>query len=144
MTLTPEQFGFNTEGSVESRSFPFPYYLYGLGLKIGFLICCFVTLYYFNSVYYLMFLLLYGVPSQLYIMYRFTAFKQAIDHRKTILLDVTFAAILGYSVIIGKAGLLLYLLLIPYLIVGYLIGSAVQLNCEFKFSRFARSKKEDK
>lgn len=121
-----------------------PYYLYGLSLKIGFLICCFATLYYFNNVYYLLFLIMYGVSSQLYILYRFTAFKQAIDHRKTILFDVTFAAILGYSVIIGKTSLVPYLLLIPYLIVGYLIGSAIQLNCEFKFSRFARPKKENK
>jgi 4-hydroxybenzoate polyprenyltransferase len=124
----------------EKLSLTHPYFIYGFFLKLGFLICCFITLWYFNNLYYLIFLLLYGVPSQIYIMYRFYSFSQAIDHRKTILLDVTLAAILGYSVIIGKSGILPYLLLIPYLIIGYLIGSAIQLNCEFKFSRFGRSK----
>ena len=74
-------------------------------------------------------------------MYRFITKEKAIDHRKTILLDVTFAAILGYSVIIGKTGVLPIVLLIIYLVGGYLIGSMVQLNCEFKFNRFSLSKK---
>lgn len=117
-----------------------PYFVYGCVLKVGFILCCFITLLYFNNIYFLLFILLYGIPSQLFIMYRFLTKKRAIDHRRTILLDVTFAAILGYSIIIGKTGIIPYLLLIPYLIVGYLIGSAVQLHCEFKFSRFSRSK----
>jgi hypothetical protein len=58
-----------------------------------------------------------------------------IDHRRTILLDVTFAAVLGYSVIFGKTGVLPIILLIVYLIGGYLIGSQFQSNCEFKFRR---------
>lgn len=123
----------------EKLSLTHPYLLYGIFLKIGFLICCFITLWYYDNFFYLIFLLIYGVPSQIFIIYRFYAYKLAIDHRKTILLDVTLAAILGYSIIIGKTGVIPYLLLIPYLIVGYLIGSAVQLNCEFKFSRFSRS-----
>lgn len=48
--------------------------------------------------------------------------------------------IVGILIIIGKTGGLMILLLILHLIAGYLIGSIVQSNCEFKFSRF--SKKE--
>ena len=68
-------------------------------------------------------------------MYRFLTKEKAIDHGKTILLDVTFAAILGCSVIMGKTGILPIVLLIVYL-----IGSAFQYKSEFKFSRFSKSK----
>ena len=124
----------------EKLSITHPFFIYGCLLKTGFLIFCFIAYLYFNNIYYLLFLLVYGIPSQIFVMYRFVTKEKAIDHRKTILLDVTLAAILGYSVIIGKTGMIPYLLLIPYLIVGYLIGSAVQLNCEFKFSRFSRKR----
>jgi hypothetical protein len=73
-------------------------------------------------------------------MYRFLTKEKAIDHRKTILLDVTFAAILGYSVIIGKTGVLPIVLLIVYLVGGYMVGSMFQYNCEFKFNRFSSSR----
>ena len=117
-----------------------PYFIYGVFLKIGFIICCIFAFLYFNNIYYLLFILLYGIPSQIFIMYRFLTKEKAIDHRKTILLDVTFAAILGYSVIIGKTGVLPIVLLIVYLIGGYMIGSKFQYNCEFKFNRFSLSK----
>ena len=117
-----------------------PYFIYGVFLKIGFIICCIFAFLYFSNIYYLLFILLYGIPSQIFIMYRFLTKEKAIDHRKTILLDVTFAAILGYSVIIGKTGVLPIVLLIVYLIGGYMIGSKFQYNCEFKFNRFSLSK----
>ncbi len=117
-----------------------PYFIYGVFLKIGFIICCIFAFLYFNNIYYLLFILLYGIPSQIFIMYRFLTKEKAIDHRKTILLDVTFAAILGYSVIIGKTGVLPIALLIVYLVGGYMVGSMFQYNSEFKFGRFSLSK----
>jgi 4-hydroxybenzoate polyprenyltransferase len=117
-----------------------PYFLYGIALKIGFLLFCFIAFYLTRNIYFLLFLLLYGIPSQVYIMYRFLKMEKPIDHRRTILLDVTFAAILGYTVIFGKTGILPILLLIVYLVGGYLIGSQFQSNCEFKFGRFLTSK----
>jgi 4-hydroxybenzoate polyprenyltransferase len=118
-----------------------PYFIYGCLLKIGFILFCIIAFLNFDNLYYLLFILLFGIPSQIFIMYRFLTKEKAIDHRKTILLDVTFAAILGYSVIIGKTGVLPIVLLIIYLVGGYLIGSMIQLNCEFKFNRFSLSKK---
>ena len=118
-----------------------PYFIYGVFLKIGFIICCIFAFLYFNNIYYLLFILLYGIPSQIFIMYRFLTKEKAIDHRKTILLDVTFAAILGYSVIIEKTGVLPIALLIVYLVGGYMVGSMFQYNSEFKFGRFSLSKK---
>jgi 4-hydroxybenzoate polyprenyltransferase len=117
-----------------------PYFIYGVFLKVGFIFCCFIAYLYYNNIYYLLFILLYGIPSQIFIMYRFLTKEKAIDHRKTILLDVTFAAILGYSVIIGKTGVLPIVLLIVYLVGGYMVGSKFQYNCEFKFNRFSGSK----
>jgi 4-hydroxybenzoate polyprenyltransferase len=117
-----------------------PYFLYGVALKIGFLLSCFFAFYLTRNLYFLLFLLLYGIPSQVFIMYRFLTIERPIDHRRTILLDVTFAAILGYSVIVGKTGVLPIVLLIVYLVGGYLIGSQFQSNCEFKFGRFFASK----
>ena len=117
-----------------------PYFIYGVFLKIGFIICCIFAFLYFNNIYYLLFILLYGIPSQIFIMYRFLTKEKAIDHRKTILLDVTFAAILGYSVIIEKTGVLPIVLLIVYLVGGYMVGSMFQYNSEFKFGRFSLSK----
>ena len=117
-----------------------PYFIYGIILKIGFLIFCFIPFLLIKDIFYLIFILVYGIPSQVFIMHRFLTKKKAIEHRKTILLDVTFAAILGYPVIIGKTGIIPIILLIVYLIGGYLIGSAFQYNCEFKFSRFSRLK----
>ena len=117
-----------------------PYFIYGVFLKIGFIICCIFAFLYFNNIYYLLFILLYGIPSQIFIMYRFLTKEKAIDHRKTILLDVTFAAILGYSVIIEKTGVLPIALLIVYLVGGYMVGSMFQYNSEFKFGRFSLSK----
>jgi 4-hydroxybenzoate polyprenyltransferase len=117
-----------------------PYFIYGVLLKIGFLFFCFLAYVYYQNIYYLLFVIFYGVPSQIYILYRFLSKEKAIDHRKTILLDVTFAAILGFSVIIGKTGLFTFLLLIAYLIGGYIVGSQLQYNCEFKFRRFQPSR----
>jgi 4-hydroxybenzoate polyprenyltransferase len=116
-----------------------PYFLYGFALKVGFLLCVFFTYWYTMNIYYLLFIIVYGVPSQLYIMYRFLMKQKPLEHRKTILLDVTFAAILGYSTIFGKTGVVPIFLLVIYLIGGYLIGSLIQSNCEFKFRRFSVS-----
>lgn len=118
-----------------------PYFIYGCLLKIGFLLCSYLAYWYTQNLYYLLFFLIYGVPSQLYIMYRFLIKQKPLEHRKTILLDVTFAAILGYSTIFGYTGIVPIVLLIVYLIGGYLIGSLIQSNCEFKFRRFIASSK---
>jgi len=118
-----------------------PFFIYGCLLKAGFIIFCFLAYINYQNFYYLLFILIYGIPSQIYIMYRFLTKEKAIDHRRTILLDVTFAAILGYTVIIGWTGIIPIILLVFYLIGGYLIGSTIQLNCEFKFSRFSLAKK---
>jgi 4-hydroxybenzoate polyprenyltransferase len=116
-----------------------PYFLYGCALKGGFLLVSFLAYWYTMNIYYLVFFLLYGIPSQVYIMYRFLKKQKPFEHRKTILLDVTFAAILGYSTIFGKTGVIPIVLLIVYLIGGYLIGSLIQTNCEFKYGRFSLS-----
>ncbi len=116
------------------------YFLYGCILKVGFLVCCFITFLYYNNIIFLIFLFLYGIPTQIFIMYRFLIKKLPIEHRKTILFDVLFTAILGYSVIIGKTGILIIIFLMIYLVGGYLIGSTIQSNCEFKFSRFSSTK----
>ncbi len=116
-----------------------PYFLYGCTLKVGFLLFSFFAWWYTNNLYYLLFLIIYGIPSQIFIMYRFVTKQSPVEHRKTILLDVTFAAILGYSTIIGKTGIVPIALLVIYLIGGYLIGSLIQSNCEFKFGRFSLS-----
>jgi len=116
-----------------------PYFIYGSTLKIGFILFCFIAFLYFNNVYYLFFILFFGIPTQVFILYRFLVKKKPIDHRKTILLDVTFSGILAYSVIIGHTGYVPFLLLIPYLIIGYLVGSTFQSSCEFKFSRFSQA-----
>jgi 4-hydroxybenzoate polyprenyltransferase len=116
-----------------------PYFLYGCALKIGFLLFSFYGFWYTKNMYYLLFFVLYGIPSQIFIMYRFLIKQKPLEHRRTILLDVTFAAILGYSTIIGKTGIVPIALLVVYLIGGYLIGSLIQSNCEFKFGRFSHS-----
>ncbi|PNX45796.1 MAG: hypothetical protein BV459_07690, partial [Thermoplasmata archaeon M11B2D] len=118
-----------------------PYFLYGCALKVGFLLCSFSAYYVTRETYYLVFFLIYGIPSQVYVMYRFLTKQKPLDHRRTILLDVTFAAILGYSTIVGKTGVIPIVLLIIYLIGGYLIGSLIQSHCEFKFGRFSASPK---
>ncbi|PNX52707.1 MAG: hypothetical protein BV458_08180 [Thermoplasmata archaeon M9B2D] len=118
-----------------------PYFLYGCTLKAGFLLCSFSAYWITQNIYYLLFFLIYGIPSQVYIMYRFLVKQKPLEHRRTILLDVTFAAILGYSTIIGKTGVIPIVLLIIYLIGGYLIGSLIQSHCEFKFGRFSASPK---
>jgi len=113
-----------------------PYFLYGCILKTGFILCCFIAFLYYRNLYFLIFFIIYGIPSQIFIMHRFLTKRLPIDHRKTILYDVVFTAVLGYSIIIGKTGFIPILLLMIYLIGGYLIGSQFQSNCEFKFSRF--------
>jgi len=120
-----------------------PYFIYGCILKIGFLIFCFIAYLNFNneySLYYLLFILFFGIPSQAFILYRFLVKSKPTDHRKSILLDVPFSGILGYSIIIGYKGIIPFLLLILYLIIGYIIGSTFQYNAEFKFSRFSKHK----
>ena len=127
--------------SNQKLQFSHPYFLYGCALKIGFLLCSFFAYWYSPDIYYLAFFLLFGIPSQIYIMYRFLIKQKPLEHRQTILFDVTFAAILGFSTIFGKTGVIPILLLIIYLIGGYLIGSLIQTNCEFKFRRFSVSAK---
>lgn len=114
-----------------------PYLIYGTGLKICFLASCFLAYLTCKNIYYLIFILLYGVPSQAFILWRFAVKKKPVEHRRTILFDVTLSGILVYSVIFGKTGIISVVLLIAYLIFGYLIGSAVQSRCEFKFGRFS-------
>ncbi|GEM_PF-743855 len=113
-----------------------PYFIYGLALKASFVLVCFIPYMLSQNIYYLVFLLAYGIPSQAFVMYRFATKEKAIHHRKTILLDVTFSAILGFTAVVGKIGILWLFFVIGYLIVGYLIGSKVQSKCEFKFGRF--------
>lgn len=115
-----------------------PYFLYGVTLKVFFVLFCFLAYLDFRNIYFLAFLLIYGIPSQVYIMYRFATKELAIDHRRTILLDVTLAAILGFTALVGNIGVWWLLFLVVYLIGGYLVGSAMQSNCEFKFGRFAK------
>lgn len=122
----------------EKLSFFHPYFLYGVLLKSGFVFCCFIALWFQYNILYLIFLLVYGIPSQLVILYRFLSKKEPLDHRRTILFDVVFTAILGFSILWGKIGVFYIVLLLVYLISGYLIGSFIQLHCEFKFSRFSK------
>ncbi|MFO8109823.1 MAG: UbiA family prenyltransferase [Thermoplasmata archaeon] len=114
------------------------YFIYGVALKIFFLLFCFLAYLDFRNIYFLLFLLIYGIPSQVFIMYRFATKEKAIDHRRTILLDVTLAAILGFTALVGDIGVLWLLFLVVYLIGGYLVGSAMQSKCEFKFGRFTK------
>ncbi|MDI6708168.1 MAG: UbiA family prenyltransferase [Candidatus Thermoplasmatota archaeon] len=109
---------------------------YGIGLKSLFLLFCFLAFLECKDYRYLIFLLIYAIPSQTFILYSFATLSKPIEHRKTILLDVTLTGILVYSVIYGKVGITWIGFLIIYLILGYLIGSLVQKKCEFKFRRF--------
>lgn len=117
-----------------------PYLIYGVALKIGLLASCLLAYFACKNVYYLLFLLLYGVPSQAFILWRFATKDRPVEHRKTILFDVTLSGMLVYSVMFGKIGIIPVIFLIAYLILGYLMGSTVQSRCEFKFGRFAGEK----
>lgn len=115
-----------------------PYFVYGLCIKILFLILCFIAYLQFVSTYYFIFLLLYGIPSQIYIMWRFLTKHRRLDRRKTILMDVPLSAILGFSVVVGKVGIIPVILVILFLIGGYLKGSLWEGGTEFKFMRYVR------
>ncbi|PIV70187.1 MAG: hypothetical protein COS08_01620 [Euryarchaeota archaeon CG01_land_8_20_14_3_00_38_12] len=117
-----------------------PYLIYGIGLKICFLASCLLAYLACKNIYYLIFILLYGVPSQAFILWRFATKDRPVEHRKTILFDVTLSGMLVYSVMFGKIGIIPVIFLIAYLILGYLMGSTVQSRCEFKFGRFAGEK----
>ena len=117
-----------------------PYLIYGTGLKICFLFSCLLAYFVYENIYYLLFVLGYGVSSQTFILWRFATKDRPVEHRKTILFDVTLSGILVYSVIFGKTGAIPIAFLIAYFILGYLIGSSVQSRCEFKFGRFAGEK----
>ncbi len=119
-----------------------PYLIYGAGLKICFLVACFLAYFVCRNIHYLIFLLLYGVSSQAFILWRFATKDRAVEHRKTILFDVTLSGILVYSVIFGKTGIIPIVFLATYLILGYLAGSTVQSRCEFKFGRFSGEKND--
>lgn len=121
----------------ERLSLAHPYFLYGCALKASFLFFTFLTYWYTQNISFLIFLLLYGIPSQVYIMFLFLTKKTPREHRRTILLDVPLAALLAFSVIIEKTGPIPIILLFFYLIGGYFIGSLVQSRCEFKFRRFS-------
>lgn len=118
-----------------------PYALYGIGLKAAFLFACVLAAAEAADIWYSAFVLAYGIPSQAFIMYRFLTMRRPIDHRKTILLDVTLAGILLFSLIFGRTGALPIIILAFYLVLGYLAGSALQAQCEFKFARFGRAKR---
>lgn len=113
-----------------------PYFIYGVALKAAFIAVCFIPYIMSGNLYYLLFLLLYGIPSQTFIMYRFAAKEKAIQHRKTILLDVALSAILGFTAVVEKIGIWWLLFVVAYLILGYFVGSSAQSKCEFKFGRF--------
>lgn len=113
-----------------------PYLIYGIALKSCFLASCLFAYLACKNIYYLLFVLFYGIPSQMFILWRFATKEKPVEHRKTILFDVTLSGMLVYSVMFGKTGLTPVILLIIYLIGGYLIGSVLQSECEFKFGRF--------
>lgn len=122
--------------STTSLKISHPYFMYGLGIKITFLLFCFIAYLQFLSVYYLAFLLMYGIPSQIYIMYRFLTNRSRLELRKTILLDVPISGVIGFSIIVGKAGVLPIVLILLFLVAGYLKGSLWQYGTEFKFARY--------
>lgn len=130
--------------------------LYGVGIKAVLLFFCFYSFYimwkfpdinanYFGflappyknySFAYLIFILTFGIGSQLFILWRFVNKRERLEHRKTILYDVFLTAIIGFSVIIGYVGFIIYAIMILFIIFGYLIGSALQYGAEFKFGRY--------
>lgn len=116
-----------------------PYVVYGIGIKSAFIAFCFwAYLLTPTDYFYLLFILLYGIPSQAFIMWRFVKKRGRLEHRRTILYDVPLTAFLAFSVLIGKLGFFAVIGLIVYLIVGYFIGSALQYGTEFKFGRYSR------
>jgi len=120
--------------------FSHPYFVYGVMLKVGMLAGCILAYLAAPDPLYAIFLAFYAVPAMGFVLYRFATKVRAIDHRRTILYDVPLTAIIAFSTLIGKVGWLPILALICYVIIGYLAGSSVQENCEFKFGRSKKLK----
>ncbi len=111
------------------------YAIYGILIKI-LLICVCFAVYLLTNYIYLIFILIYIIPSQIFILYRFLTKEKPIEHRKTILLDVAFSGIIVYSTLY-TISIWAVIFLSIYLILGYLIGSSLQSSCEFKFRKFS-------
>jgi 4-hydroxybenzoate polyprenyltransferase len=137
-----------------------PYMIYGYAIKIAMLLFCFLALFemYNTEVMlegpavellgldgimpiaypYLMFLVLIGIGTQVFLMRRFLKHRTRLGIRKTILMDVPMSALVGFSVIIGMVNFMTLFLVIVFLIGGYFVGSALQYGTEFKFGRYAK------
>jgi 4-hydroxybenzoate polyprenyltransferase len=119
-----------------------PFIVYGVAVKAVFLAFCFWAFFeiyradeFWGSVY-LIFLLTYGIGSQAFLMWRFVNLRTRLDIRKTILMDVPLSAMVGFSVVAGPHGAIPLLLLMVFLIGGYMLGSKLQYGTEFKFGRY--------
>ncbi len=116
-----------------------PFLLYGIFLKAAFLFFAFYAAFLFppaDRLPYLLLLVLYGVPSQVFLLWRFATRRRRLDARRGILLDVTLTAFAGFAFTAGLVGWAGYLGLMAFLIVGYLVGSFCQYGTEFKFGRY--------
>jgi 4-hydroxybenzoate polyprenyltransferase len=135
-----------------------PFFIYGALIKAGMLACCFWALFDMWAhgtmldgpligalglggkveLYspYAIFLLTFGIGSQVFLLSRFLKHRTRLGIRKTILLDVPLSAIVGFSVVLGLATSMTLLLVILFLIGGYFVGSALQYGTEFKFGRY--------
>ena len=89
------------------------------------------------SVLLLLFILGYGIPSQVYLLIRFLRDNSRLGLRRTMLFDALLMWFLLSSIPYGNVGALPLLLLTSFLIASYLVASRFESGAEWKFGRYS-------
>jgi 4-hydroxybenzoate polyprenyltransferase len=122
--------GVSSENGISPRH---PFYIYGVGIKLVFLVLCIVPIFLMKvPVAYIMLVILVGVPDQILTMKMFLGRKARSEYVKAILADVPLSWLVGSAIAILSSGWLVYIGLTLFLVEGYLIGSTLQSGAEFK------------
>lgn len=119
-----------------------PFFMYGIFIKALLLFFCFLAYFMNPSLVFLLFIICYGIPSQIYLVRRYYKDKSRLDLRKTMLYDALLMWFLLCSTAFGNAGILPILFISLFMIAGYIVASRFESGAEWKFGRYSTSKKQ--
>ncbi|UCE38457.1 MAG: UbiA prenyltransferase family protein [Thermoplasmata archaeon] len=116
-----------------------PLILYALCLKFIFYgIYLLPLLFHLVSPIYFILFLIFGIPTQGYLIRNLFRMRRRSDWVKSMILDMTLTWILGPLLIIDIIGVIGVLGLLYLVIAGYFLGSLIEKGSEFKFRAWTR------
>ncbi|UCF07572.1 MAG: UbiA prenyltransferase family protein [Thermoplasmata archaeon] len=113
------------------------YLIYGIAIKMLLMASCIFAFLASPTVLYLLFILGFGIPTQVYTLVRFAHGNSRLGLRRAMLSDAFLTWILIGSIAVCNAGVIPFVLLTFFMVAGYLVFSHLESGAEWKFGRYS-------